>query len=66
MKKIYVADISCKNCTNAIEEAFNALEGVTKVSCDLAKKEVYVEGDVSQETLLSALDDLGFDGEIKE
>ena len=61
--KLLIPDMTCGHCEKRIREAVSSLGG-TVTSLDLETKKVIVEVDVSKETLLKAIDDAGYTGEI--
>jgi len=61
-------DIVCGGCANAVKKALRALPGVIEVAVDIDQKQVIVKNDeeLSEETLLAALDRAGFPATIKQ
>jgi heavy-metal transporting P-type ATPase len=59
--KIKVNGMSCGHCKDRVEKGLSRLDGVTAVRVDLPSGTVTVEGDVSEELLRNALDELGYD-----
>ncbi|KQD02486.1 MULTISPECIES: cation transporter [Acinetobacter] len=61
----HVEGMSCGGCSSKIKSALSALEHVQNVEVDLASAEVKVYSDAAQElnrdTLVSTIEDLGFD-----
>lgn len=55
-----VGGMSCNHCKNRVESNVKEIEGVTNATVDLAKGELYVEGNVSEETIQKKIDDLGY------
>jgi copper chaperone len=56
-------DISCEHCTNAIQSAVGALDGVQQVRADIATKKVDIQFDpnrVSLEKIEAVMDDEGY------
>ena len=60
-----VEDITCKHCKMTIENKLNSLEGVTKVSVNIDKKTVGVDGDVSINKIEAAIREAGYSPERK-
>ena len=60
-----VEDITCKHCKVTIENKLNSLEGVTKVSVNIDKKTVGVDGDVSINKIEAAIREAGYSPERK-
>ncbi|MDF2986133.1 MAG: copper ion binding protein [Eubacterium sp.] len=61
---ITVEGMSCSHCENSVKKAVGALNGVDKVSVDLANKKVTVEFDpekVSGKQIFDAIEDQGYD-----
>ena len=56
-----VPDISCGHCKETIESRLTQVDGVTSVAVDIDTKGVTVEGDVDEETVADALDEVGFE-----
>lgn len=62
MMKLIVDNMSCQHCVNTITKAINAIDSKAKVSVDLAKHEVDIEGGtISQEAAIAAINDAGFE-----
>lgn len=58
--KVEVENLKCGGCASGIRKALSGLPGVQSVSVDLARDEVSVEGDVSRETVVDKLRQLGY------
>ena len=58
-KTISIKGMSCAHCSARVEQALNALEGVT-ASVELKKKRAIVSGDVSDDVLKKAVEDAGY------
>ncbi len=61
---ITVEGMSCSHCENSVKKAVGALDGVDKVSVDLANKKVTVEFDpekVTGKQIFDAIEDQGYD-----
>ena len=64
MNKTLVIDgMMCVKCQAHVEKALSEVEGVTKVTVDLKKKKAVVEiaNDVSDEVLMKAVSDAGYE-----
>lgn len=64
MKKIVVVEgMHCQHCQSAVQKALAAVEGVTEAKVDLEKKTATVSmtAEVSDEALMKAVSDAGFD-----
>ena len=57
-------DMMCGHCEKRIREAVASLGG-NVTSLDLETKIVVAEADVSEEELINAIDDAGYDAQIK-
>ena len=68
MKKIIVvSDMHCGNCSKAVADALNAVEGVSKVKADHEKgiAVATMKTDVDEKLLIEAIEKAGFTpGEI--
>jgi len=56
-------DISCEHCTNAIQNAVGALDGVQQVRADIATKKVEIQFDpnrISLGKIEAVMDDEGY------
>lgn len=62
-KEFTVPDISCQHCVNAITKEVSSVQGVQNVKVDLGSKRVSVQADdrVSTDTLVSAINEAGYD-----
>ncbi|WP_150539371.1 heavy-metal-associated domain-containing protein [Actinobacillus vicugnae] len=56
--------LHCGNCVKSVEKALNAVEGVTQVTVTLDPQQAVVEGTVSAEVLIAAVDDIGFEASL--
>lgn len=59
MKILKIEGMSCAHCSTRVEQALNALDGVT-AKVELKKKRAVVEGDASDEILSKAVEDAGY------
>jgi len=57
--KITVEDMMCKNCVKKIEDALYEA-GAEGVSCNLARKEVVIDSDLSVEEIYEIIEDAGY------
>jgi len=60
-----VGDMTCKHCKMTIEKKLNSLEGVTKVSVNIDKKTVGVDGDTSVDKIEEAIREAGYSPQRK-
>ncbi|HEX2027249.1 MAG TPA: heavy-metal-associated domain-containing protein [Nitriliruptorales bacterium] len=58
-----VPAISCDHCRRAIEGEVSKLAGVDLVQVDVQRKEVRVEGDVTDAAVRGAIDEAGYEVE---
>lgn len=65
-KTIFIEGMSCGGCAKRVEEALKSVKGVKSVSVSLEKKkaEIILKNDVDNETLKSALENIGFEVNI--
>lgn len=62
MNKVYrVGGMSCNHCKASIEKNIGKLEGVTIVKVDLDDGYLYVEGNLSEQTVKQTIEELGFE-----
>ncbi len=61
-KKIVIDGMSCSHCTARVEQALNALSGVSSASVELKNKTAYVSlsSDVSNSKIKKAVEDAGY------
>lgn len=60
MKKFDVTGMSCAACQARVEKAVNGLEGVTSCSVSLLTNSMAVEGDVTDEQVIAAVEKAGY------
>lgn len=58
---ITVEGMSCGHCEQTVEEALEEIEGVTSATADHDAGTATVEGTAEPETLVSAVEDAGYD-----
>lgn len=56
-----ISGMSCNHCRMSVEKAIAAVPGVTSVSVDLSEATAHVDGDFSEEAVVKAVTDAGFD-----
>ncbi|MCX8662178.1 heavy-metal-associated domain-containing protein [Gilliamella sp. B2911] len=62
MMKLIVDNMSCQHCVKTIIKAINDIDPKAKVTVDLAKHEVDIEGGtISQEAAIQAVNQAGFE-----
>lgn len=60
--KLIVDNMSCQHCVNAITKAINDIDPKAKVTINLAKHEVDIEGGtISQEAAIAAINKAGYE-----
>lgn len=65
MKQFDVKGMSCAACSARVEKAVSALEGVTSCSVSLLTNSMGVEGTASEEKIIKAVRDAGYDASVK-
>ncbi|MFP5252192.1 MAG: heavy-metal-associated domain-containing protein [Actinomycetes bacterium] len=62
MSKVYnVPSISCGHCKSAIEGEVSQVDGVDSVVVDIEGRTVTVEGTASDEAVVAAIDEAGYE-----
>jgi copper chaperone len=61
MIELKVDGMTCGGCVNSVTRAVKALDGSANVRVDLATKRVSIDGKVSEQDAIRALDDAGFE-----
>jgi len=56
-----VEGMSCEHCEQTVEEALEAIEGVTAATADHEAASATIDGSAETETLVSAVEDAGYD-----
>jgi copper chaperone len=56
-----VPGVSCDHCKTAIEGELAAVSGVTHSEVDVGAKTVRVEGDATDEVIIAAIDEAGYE-----
>lgn len=60
--KLIVDNMTCQHCVKAITKAINDIDSKAKVTVDLAKHEVDIEGgSISQEAAIAAVNEAGYE-----
>lgn len=60
--KLIVDNMSCQHCVNTITKAINDIDPKARVTIDLAKHEVDIEGGtISQEAAIAAINEAGYE-----
>lgn len=60
MKEYKIRGMECNHCKNNVETNLAKLDGVTKVTVDLAKGIAYVEGNHDSKTVIDTINSLGY------
>lgn len=53
--------LHCGHCVKSVENALLSVEGVVSVEVSLSPQQAVVEGEVVIETLIEAVEEIGFD-----
>ena len=61
MKIINVEGMHCDNCAKRIKKALESLDNVLDVTVNLSKKEVILNGDVSNKEIKECIEDLDYE-----
>ena len=59
-----LSGLHCGNCVKSVEKALHEVPGVEKVSVILSPQQAIVEGEVEAQTLIDAIDEIGFEAAI--
>ena len=59
-----LSGLHCGNCVKSVEKALHEIPGVEKVSVTLSPQQAIVEGEVEAQTLIDAIDEIGFEAAI--
>ena len=60
--KLIVDNMSCQHCVKTITKAINDIDPKAKVTVDLTKREVDIEGStIPQEAAIAAINEAGFE-----
>ena len=59
-----LSGLHCGNCIKSVEKALHEVPGVEKVSVTLSPQQAIVEGEVEAQTLIDAIDEIGFEAAI--
>lgn len=61
-KTLYIEGMSCSHCSSRVEKVLNKIDGVSaKVELDKKIALVTLNKDVEDKTLISAIEDAGYD-----
>ena len=66
MKQYNVTGMSCAACQTRVEKAVSALDGVTSCAVSLLTNSMGVEGNVSPDTVIAAVQKAGYGASLKE
>ncbi|MBL4928056.1 heavy-metal-associated domain-containing protein [Fuscibacter oryzae] len=64
MTRLSVPDMTCGHCKASVEAALSHIPGAAPVTVNLGTKEVEVGGTAPADTLIRALDEIGFPARI--
>ena len=59
MKKVIIEGMSCEKCVANVEKALEDIKEIT--SMEVTVGQAIIEGEVSNELLIEAIEDFGFD-----
>ncbi len=65
MRQFNVTGMSCAACSSRVEKAVSKLDGVTSCSVSLLTNSMGVEGSVSDETIIAAVQNAGYGASVK-
>ena len=65
MKQYQVNGMSCAACVARVEKAVNHVEGVTSCSVSLLTNSMGVEGNVSDQAIIAAVESAGYSAAVK-
>ena len=60
-KEYKIKGMMCAHCQANVEKNLAAIEGVEKVTVDLASGIAYIEGDVKPEVIIAKIEQLGYE-----
>ena len=66
-KEFHVTGMTCSHCENAVTEEVTSLDGVDsiEVSAQTGRLVVHLSGDVSDEDIIAAVDEAGYEAVAK-
>lgn len=64
MTLLSVPDMSCGHCKASVTQALSALPGADAITVDLSTRQVEVAGSAAPETILAALNEIGFPAQV--
>lgn len=64
MTLLSVPDMSCGHCKASVTQALSALPGADTITVDLTTRQVDVAGNAAPETILAALNAIGFPAQV--
>lgn len=64
MTLLSVPDMTCGHCRASVESALAALPDAGKITVDLPARRVEVSGPAAAETIIAALDEIGFPAQV--
>lgn len=62
--ELNITGMSCDHCVKAVESALQSVPGVTQVRVDLSGAKATVEGQASQEAMIAAVVEEGYQAEV--
>lgn len=61
---LQVQGMGCQGCVDSVEEALNAVDGVTEAKVDLAAQTATIKGTAKAESLIAAVVDAGYEASL--
>lgn len=61
-REFSIIGMSCNHCVKAITESFYGVPGITSFELSLEQKKLTLEGDISDDKVVSLLDSIGYVG----
>ena len=65
MKQFEISGMSCAACSARVERAVSSVEGVKACSVNLLTNSMTVEGEVSDQSIISAVEHAGYGASLK-
>ena len=65
MRQFDVSGMSCSACSTRVEKAVSKLEGVRECSVSLLMNSLSVDGDVTDDAIIEAVEKAGYSAKLK-
>ncbi len=62
--KLHIEDMNCGGCVSSIQEALEAIAGVSNINIELASKTAAFETGIALDSVLATLKDAGYEGTL--